>query len=98
MVKIIDSLNSVILEWNKADCLEGISHYRIYMDDTIIKNISGIYDSYIVNNLKQNVVYSFYIVGVTNEDRITAKSNTVDVMLTTAFQTIKLDFNLNNNL
>jgi len=93
MVQIIDSLGSVLLNWNEADCLEGISHYRVYMNDEICRNV--FYNSLQIDDLLQNKEYSFYIVGVTNENRITDKSNTVTIKLVSGFQVINLNFNLN---
>lgn len=73
--------NSVILYWNKASCLEGISHYRIYMDNIIKSNTIDSRTEQVVDGLSLNTLYEFYVQGVSNSDRITGKSNTIKVKI-----------------
>jgi len=100
MLEIINGIDSVILGWNHAQCDEGISHYRIYINDAIGRNIVGNINSIIYDGLEQQVEYSFYIVAVTNKNRISEKSNTIRIMLdlTSPQVNFKLNFNLNFNL
>ena len=80
LIKIY-GINALKLHWKPATCLEGISHYRIYKDNVLIKNTIGNDVNAIVTGITTNIEYSFYVVGVTNQDRITKKSNVVKVML-----------------
>lgn len=81
MVAIIYGLNSLKLYWNKAVYPEGISHYRIYKDNTLHSNTLDNSSEKVINNLTTGIEYSFYVVGITNDDKRTKKSNTITVML-----------------
>lgn len=84
--------DSVKLFWDKAICEEGISHYRIYQDEKLKANTLDEKTEIIVDGLQLNVEYSFYVKGVTNNNRITEKSNTIKVLIR---QDFKLNYYLN---
>jgi hypothetical protein len=85
----------VALNWNLAQALEGISHYRIYLDGVIIGNTIADIGNYIVENLPFYVELSFYVTAVTNDNRISKKSNTVKITLPTGEQPHLLNYTLN---
>lgn len=92
------NLNEVILTWVKAEAQEGISHYRIYMDDKLVGNTISNITNYTVKNVTEIDEHSFYVVGVTNKCRVTKNSNTVNIILPTIQTSNDLDFNLNKYL
>lgn len=93
-----ENLNEVILTWVKAEAQEGISHYRIYMDDKLVGNTISNITNYTVKNVTEIYEHSFYVVGVTNKCRVTKNSNTVNIILPTIQTSNDLDFNLNKYL
>lgn len=89
-------LNSIFLDWQHAECEEGISHYRIYMNDVIRKNVSGNCHQYIFNNVEEYKEYQFYVTAVTNNNRISGKTNTVSIAIPTGAN--NFNYNLNTYL
>ena len=85
----------VILNWNKAICNEGISHYRIYVNEQIVGNTAGDIGNFKVNNMPLHVVLSFKVIAVTNNCRTSKESNTVDIVLPTSNEPHNLNYNLN---
>lgn len=85
----------VILNWNKASCIEGISHYRIYLDDVLIGNTLKDIGNYTVSNLPLYVELAFKVIAVTNNFRVSKESNTVKITLPTAGEPHYLNYNLN---
>lgn len=85
----------VLLNWNKASCIEGISHYRIYLDDLVIGNTLIDIGDYTINNLPFYVELSFKVIAVTNNFRVSKESNTVKITLPESTEPHNLNYNLN---
>lgn len=84
----------VVLNWNSAQCKEGISHYQIYQDDVIVANTLNNTPQHLTpNDLIIGFTYSWYVVGVTNANRITGPSNVVTLTLTEVSQNLNLYLN-----
>lgn len=79
------------LQWVVAESEDGISHYRVYMDDKLIANPSTI--NYTVNDLEFDIKYSFYIFAITNDDNISVKSETVSITLIEGQNNFNYNFN-----
>lgn len=85
----------VLLNWNQSQALEGISHYRIYLDNEIIGNTIKDIGSYIVRNLPFYVELSFKVAAVTNDFRVSQESNTVKITLPDDYLNNQLNYKLN---
>jgi hypothetical protein len=79
------------LIWDDSTALEGIHHYRVYQDDKLVSN--PYIRTYTVDDLEFDIEYSFYIVAVTNDDRISKKSETVSVTLVEGQNNFNYNFN-----
>lgn len=97
--------SSVILNWAKSEAQEGISHYRVYMDDSLVGNTLDDTANYKIKNVELYVKHSFYVVGVTNKCRVTNKSNIVYITLPLSkdksddkLRNTNLNFNINKQL
>ena len=88
----------VLLDWELARASEGISHYRVYLDDEIIGNTVEDINSYIVYNLPFYIELSFYVVALTNDYRVSKKSNTVKITLPHSTPNNLLNYKLNFNM
>lgn len=88
----------VALNWNQARAAEGISHYRIYLYETVIGNTTGDVGNYTVSNLPLYTELCFKVVAITNNFRVSKESNTVCITLPTAEEPNLLNYNLNFNI
>lgn len=88
----------VALNWNKAIAKEGISNYRVYLDDEVIANTESDIASYTVHNLPFYVELTFYVVALTNNYRVSRKSNIVKITLPQGGAQNLLNYNLNFNI
>lgn len=85
----------VALNWNQARAAEGISHYRIYLYDSIIGNTLADIGNYKVSNLPLYVELCFKVVAITNDFRVSKESNTVCITLPQAEEPHLLNYKLN---
>ena len=76
---------SVDLNWGVSTSADGIAYYQVYQDGVLIAN--PISNTYQVEGLTVNNTYSFYVVGVSNNNVLSNPSNTIQV-LTEAAPTI----------
>lgn len=85
----------VILTWKKASCKEGISHYRVYLDENLIGNTLEDTANYTVNNLPLYTELCFKVIAVTNNLRVSKESNIACITLPTGGEPHYLNYNLN---
>jgi len=98
LVTLNQNINEVILTWAEAKAQEGISHYRVYMDGKLVGNTLDNSTSYTIINVSEFVEHNFYVIGVTNQCRVTTQSNVATITLPTTPTSNNLDFNLNKYL
>lgn len=90
----VQDTGSVVLAWNRASCEEGISHYRIYLNGTVVANVRGSNASYVINNMPFETNLTFYVLAVTNRCRVSKKSNEASIVLTNTNKKIALNYSL----
>lgn len=84
---------NVILNWNSPVDINSISHYRVYVDDKIVSNVSNQLTAYTIIDLLLYIEHSIYIIAV--KDKSNVKSNVIKINLP---RENDLNFNLNINI
>lgn len=80
LIEAIADYNSVTLTWSYDNniCIP-ISTFNIYMNSNLIKTVSYLLTSTIINGLSNNTSYSFYITALSNN----IESNASNILITT---------------